>query len=72
MDQLLDLHKKVPFAVRDAFLQFSRNGRWGTCGGCPKDSNGHTYPEACADTIRGDHQLDLQALMETYLRYLND
>ena len=33
-----------------------RNGRWGTCGFCPRRS-GKVYPEECEYTTRGDHQL---------------
>jgi protein gp37 len=34
-----------------------RNGRWGTCGDCPRDGEGNVYPERCKYTSRYDHQL---------------
>lgn len=35
----------------------ARNGRWGTCGGCPRDAEGRAYPERCEFTGRYDHNL---------------
>lgn len=52
----------------DSLRQFSRNGRWGTCAGCPRDSWGHVYPEFCKDTDRYDHQLTAKDLAEAYER----
>jgi hypothetical protein len=49
-------------SIRDAFRQFARNGRWGTCAGCPRDTEGRAYPEFCADINRHDHQLDVDKL----------
>lgn len=46
----------------DGLRQFARNGRWGTCGFCPRDSNDHAYPEFCEDTERYDHQEDIDGL----------
>lgn len=60
---------KVPDTLKDSFLQFSRNGRWGTCAACPRDSNGHAYPEFCYFTERYDHQLDVDELASTYKVY---
>lgn len=40
---------------RAALLQ--RNGRWGTCSGCPRDAKGMPCPERCAFTDRHDHHL---------------
>lgn len=37
--------------------QLARNGRWGTCSGCPEDHNGVIYPERCQFTDRYDHNL---------------
>lgn len=47
--------------LRDAFHQFARNFRWGTCGDCPR-SDGRAYPEFCTHTARGDHNLRLHDL----------
>lgn len=44
-------------ASRDKYFQFYRNGRWGTCGFCPRDDSGTVYPEFCTNTDRYDHQL---------------
>lgn len=55
--------------LRDSFRQFARNGRWGTCGGCPHDEEGRAYPEFCASTDRYDHRLTVEDLAETYRRY---
>lgn len=52
--------------IGDCFRQFSRNGRWGTCGGCPRDVQGNAYPEHCADTDRYDHHLTATGLAETW------
>jgi hypothetical protein len=30
---------------------------WGTCAECPRDPNGRTYPDRCANTARYDHNL---------------
>ena len=54
--------------MRDRFRQFSRNGRWGTCGACPRDRDGNAYPEACEFTERGDHTLDVDSLAEQFKR----
>ncbi len=35
----------------------SRNGRWGTCGDCPRDEDGFPQPESCVNTARYDHWL---------------
>jgi hypothetical protein len=47
------------------FRAFSRNGRWGTCGGCPR-SGGDVFPEFCEYTDRYDHQLTALALVERW------
>ena len=52
----------------DSFRQFSRNGRWGTCVDCPKTADGHAVPEACVNTHRYDHRLDVVALAENWQR----
>lgn len=54
--------------IMDAFRQFSRNGRWGTCSDCPRDTHGRAYPEACRETSRDDHALDVDALAEQFKR----
>jgi hypothetical protein len=52
--------------MRSAFADFSRNGRWGTCGMCPEDGYGRLLPELCAFTDRDDHQLDIDALAKRF------
>lgn len=51
------------------FLQFSRNGRWGTCASCPHDTQGNVYPEFCCNTERYDHQLTVDDLTEQFKQY---
>ena len=51
----------------DSFRQFSRNGRWGACGACPRDRDRHAYPEFCAFTDRYDHQLNVAALAFNFI-----
>lgn len=63
-----DLKKYEPGLI-DAFMQFARNGRWGTCAGCPS-TDGQRFPEFCEDTNRYDHKLTLEGLTEAYGRYL--
>lgn len=58
--------------MKDFFIQFSRNGRWGTCGDCPRDSNGLVYPEFCIYTDRGDHHLSVEALAQQHTIALKD
>lgn len=53
--------------MKDPFRQFSRNGRWGDCAACPRDTNRHAYPEFCQFTDRGDHQLDVRSLADAHL-----
>ena len=49
--------------MADSFRQFGRNGCWGTCVECPRDEEGHTYPEFCKHFgIRYDHQLTVDQL----------
>jgi hypothetical protein len=57
---------------KDCFIQFSRNGRWGTCGDCPRDSNGKAYPEFCKYTKRYDHHLTVDDLAHTHKAYLGE
>lgn len=56
--------EQVDFA--DAFHQFARNHRWGTCVDCPVDSRGDVYPEFCENTARYDHQLTVDQLAEQW------
>jgi len=58
--------------VGDRFQHFSRNGRWGTCGDCPRDSRGNIYPEFCKHTDRYDHQLTIQELADSWHRNFVD
>ncbi len=55
--------------LSERFLQFSRNGRWGTCVDCPRDGHGHILPELCPNTERYDHQLTADSLAEQFNRY---
>jgi len=48
--------------LRSAFADFSRNGRWGTCDGCPCDGYGRKLPELCEASDRDDHQFDIDTL----------
>jgi hypothetical protein len=57
---------KIDSSIKDAFRQFSRNGRWGTCSDCPRDSSGNAYPEFCEWTDRYDHNLDVDALADQH------
>ena len=50
----------------DSFVQFSRNGRWGTCVDCPRDRELHAFPEFCPFTDRYDHQLTAKELAENF------
>lgn len=56
--------------MKDHFRQFARNGRWGTCVSCPRDSDGHAYPECCQFTERYDHNLDVDLLAQQHKTYL--
>lgn len=58
--------------IQDAFLPFARNARWGTCGVCPRDSNGHAYPEFCVETQRSDHQLGVDELARAHKAHGTD
>ena len=50
----------------DHFSQFARNGRWGTCVDCPRDSHGLAYPEFCRHTDRYDHHSTADGLFEQW------
>lgn len=54
--------------LRSELADFSRNGRWGTCGACPCDGYGRKLPELCEFTERADHQLDVDALVGRFKR----
>lgn len=54
--------------LRGPLADFSRNGRWGTCGSCPCDGYGRKLPELCSFTARHDHQLDVDALTSRFKR----
>ena len=64
--------KKAHQQLASAFEAFARNGRWGTCSGCPQDGAGRVLPELCVYTQRYDHQLTFDALADTYRRYAKD
>ncbi len=64
-------HEHLRCALREwgaHFKMFSRNGRWGTCSGCPRTIAGGIFPEFCADTARYDHQLTVDDLAEQWHR----
>ncbi|HEY6117456.1 MAG TPA: hypothetical protein VI172_16000 [Candidatus Dormibacteraeota bacterium] len=64
--------KRTALALReraDAFRQFARNGRWGTCVDCPMDRRGDAYPEFCEHTTRCDHRLTADGLAENYMHF---
>jgi hypothetical protein len=61
-----DVRARVAADLQSAFADFSRNGRWGTCGGCPCDGQGRKLPELCAFTDRVDHQLDIDSLADLF------
>lgn len=52
--------------LKDSFRQFARNERWGDCASCPRDSEGHSYPEFCQHSGREDHQLGIDGLVQQY------
>lgn len=58
--------------MKDAFVIFSRTGKWGTCVACPRDSNRAAYPEFCGFKERHDHELDIDALAKAHKNYLKD
>lgn len=59
---MLSVQQVMQRPIRDGLLQFYRNARWGTCGDCPRDSNGVAYPEFCKQTERSDHHLTIDDL----------
>ena len=58
--------------LEDALRSFARNGRWGTCGSCPRDSDGSVYPEFCQETDRYDHNLAIDELAGAWKRMKSD
>ncbi len=62
--------KNVLRKLADALRQASRNGKWGTCGGCPRDTHGNAYPEFCECRDRYDHHLTIDQLADAWKRYL--
>ncbi len=61
-----DTKTNVARLMSDKFAQFARNGRWGTCAACPRDSSGSVYPEFCDEFERSDHQLTLESLTSQF------
>ena len=55
--------------TREAFACFMRNGRWGTCGSCPRLADGMVVPELCPNTEGSDHHLTLEGLVDQYNRW---
>lgn len=64
--------KEATRQMRDYFRQFARNFRWGTCVYCPRDTEGHVYPEFCGHTERNDHQGGAEFLFKTYQAFQHD
>lgn len=63
---------KIKYALDylgDAFRQFSRNGRWGECMECPRDNDGHAYPEFCSNTHSKDHHMTIDQLRNKWKIY---
>lgn len=60
--------KRVMREMREGFVCFTRNARWGTCVACPRDSAGNAYPEFCRFTERGDHLLTVDQLSSLWNR----
>lgn len=56
---------------KDRWEQFIRNGRWGTCGDCPRDGDGKAYPEMCKYDTRSDHHLTIDDLFKQYNRFMD-
>ncbi len=67
-----DEKQKKHNGVIDGFRQFMRNGRWGTCVGCPRDKQNRAYPEFCSSTKRYDHQLNVDELAHMYKAHTRD
>lgn len=62
---------KIHPEMRNAFVVFSRNGSWGACDVCPRDSNGMVYPEFCEFKDRTtDHQFGIEDLVRAHEQYL--
>lgn len=59
-------------SLQEAFADFAKNERWGTCGWCPRDGNGVPHPEFCDSTKRYDHNLTGYQLIEAYHNYKGD
>ena len=72
MKQMNKKQQKGHNQMKDGILQFYRNGRWGTCCGCPRDTDNKAYPEFCANTERYDHQLTAKELADCHDRYTRD
>lgn len=58
------LRKFLSHERRDALLQLSRNGCWGTCADCPRDYANFAYPEFCQNANRADHHLTIDGLAD--------
>ena len=63
--------KQTLMDLADCYRQFSRNARWGTCVGCPRDFRGDAFPEFCEFTNRCDHQKTHTDLAECWDRYMD-
>lgn len=55
---------KITDGTRQALECFARNGRWGTCVECPRTATGYVFPEFCPQTVRYDHHLGLNELVQ--------
>ena len=63
-------HHELRKSRLDMFEQFRRNGKWGTCGDCPK-TDGKSFPEFCINFKRSDHTLDITSMCEQYKLRVN-
>ena len=60
-----EVHVPSP-PMKERFMLFARNGRWGTCSDCPRDEAGMAYPERCNNTMLPPHHLGIDALVASY------
>lgn len=66
LPEITDAHSKAMRERGNSFNQFMRNGVWGTCVACPRDSNHHAYPEFCEHAMRSDNHLTIEGLVQSY------
>lgn len=61
-----DARVRAAAEMQSALADFSRNGRWGTCGSCPCDGQGRKLPELCENTSDASHQLNIDSLAKQF------